>query len=216
MEEGENVYLDRMGRDHEMAKLTGKRGKIYKRLVAEGKTEAYARRISKGLAEGKRLAVARGHKEERYRKPPKAYQPAPRGRLEKKKEEWAAYAYQDFLAANDNMNSPFSMSSYDHTKTEFKNYNPDHLFEMHQFMERNVQNYFQWYFEPAAKENIYVDTREDQKYQHRQFEWKMFDEEGELRYWLVYENGEIRKRQMWSSFDFFEFKIYIREIGVWK
>jgi len=203
-------------------KLTGKRGKIYRQLLKEGRKESYSRRISKGLAEGKTLAVARGHKEERYRKPPRVYQKAPRGRLEKKKEEWAAYAYQDTLGFSDGDTyplSPFSMSSYDHTKKGIKGYDWQDLFDIHQHMEQQVIFAFPDWLNESRMAEIdkgYVDTQEDAKYSHRQFEWKMFDEDGELRYWLVYEQGEFRNRQMWSSFDFFECKLELKRIGIWK
>lgn len=203
-----------------MKRLTGKRGKIYRQLLKEGKTKAYARRISKGLAEGKSVKEARGyHKAERYLKRGTVYKPAPKGRLEKKKEEWACYAYNDMLAVSDDMISPFSMSSYDHTKTLFKNYRnqgQDELFAIHQYMERQITHYLEFFLEPASIDDIFVDTCEDIRYRHRQFEWKLFDEDGELRYWLVYQKGEIIKRQMWEDFDFVEFKLEIRELKIWE
>jgi len=204
-------------------KLIGKRGKIYRQLLKEGKSEPYAKRLSKGLAEGKSVKEARGrHPAERYHKKGTAYKPAQKGRLEKKKEEWAAYAYQDTLGFSDDDScplSPFSMSSYDHTKKGIKGYDWQDLFDIHQHLERQVVFAFpDWLNESrmAKKGEGYVDSQEDARYAHRQFEWKMFDEDGELRYWLTYSQGEFQKRQMWEQFDFFECKMELRRIGVWK
>jgi hypothetical protein len=207
-----------------MNKLTGKAGKLFRQYIGEGLTPAYARRKAVHLAKGETLAQARGHKEELLRVPkrrPKR-QKMPRSRLDATKADWQAYVFQDVLGYSDDDSyplSPFSMSSYDHTKKSFKNYDWESLFAIHQFMERAVEFAFPEWLNDSRKTKInegYVDFQEDAKYKHRQYEWKMFDEDGELRYYLTYEKGEFQSRQMWEEFDFFQMKLELREQRIWE
>ena len=201
-------------------KLTGKRGKIYRQLVKEGKTEAYARRLSKGLAEGKTVKEARGrHPGERYPKRGTAYKPAQKGRLERKKEVWALFSYFDGISNqfSDSNSEILGITSYDLTKTQYKNYSSKELFDIHQHMERQVQHYLKLQLVTASKEEINVEDSTEYKTSHRRFMWQLTDfTTGEIRYHLIYEKGLIIERDMWEGFDFFEFKMEIRALRVWE
>jgi hypothetical protein len=94
-------------------------------------------------------------------------------------------------------------------------YNPEQLFAMQRYMEEQIQFYLKWFFESAKIDEIYVDY-DSMSHENRQFEWKLFNEDGELRYWLVYEKGQIIKQQMWESFSMLDFKINIRELSIWE
>lgn len=206
-----------------MNKLIGKAGKLFRQYISEGLTPPYARRKAVHLAKGESLQQARGHKDEFLKVPkrrPKR-QKMPKSRLDKIPSAWAAYVFQDVLGYSDDDSyplSPFSMSSYDHTKTQFKNYDWEALFAIHQFMERQVEYSFPHWLNDSRKADImegYVDSQEDARYKHRQFEWKMFDEDGELRYYLTYQKGEFQSRQIWEDFDFFQMKLELREVRIW-
>lgn len=203
-----------------MKKLTGKRGKIFRELIKAGKSEAYAKRISKGLAEGKTRQESRGrHPGERYKKRGTTYKPAPKGRLEKKKEAWALYSYFDgiYNQASDSDSEILGMTSYDLTKTLYKNYNAEALFAMHQYMERELQHYLNLEMELADISEINIEDNTEYNTKHRRFLWQLTDMiTGEIRYHLIYEKGQILEKKMWEGFDSLDFKINIRELRIWE
>lgn len=204
-------------------KLTGKRGKIYRQLLKEGKDETYARRISKKLAEGLSLKQARGmHKKERYRKLPKTYQPAPRGRLDSKKEEWTAYAYVDAIQEGRRQHTYFSMTSRDITKTQYKNYEKkgeqEALYRVHQFLEQELNEYLiheKLQIITSDINELHVDTYH-KKLSKRRFEFEVVDLITEVvRFFLLYEKGKIRKSQLWIDFPITEFQLIIADWAIW-
>lgn len=201
-------------------KTLAKARKLYRGYIQEGLSEAYARRKASGLARGKTLAVARGHKEERLKLGVRAYQPSPKGRLDKKKEAWAVYSYVDAILPGgwDDSASPFSMTTYDVTKTLFKNYDAEPLFAMHQYFERQIQNYLKMNIDLSSKEEIMVEENNDSEKGrwHRAFKWQLTDFDGQIRYFIIYEKGNIIERDMWFGFDLLQFKLEIREQGVWE
>lgn len=206
-------------------KLIGKRGKIYKQLLKEGKTEAYAKRISKGLSEGKTLSQARGHKEERLKHAVRkgtAYQPAEKGRLEKKKEEWLAYAYVDPVQSQSYHNTYLSLSSRDITKTSVQNYgisgSQEALYRVHQFLEDELNAYLIHERLDVISSNfneLHIDTYHETLLKRR-FEFEVVDLVTlDVRFYLIFEKGKLQKIDVWEQFPITEFIVLIGGEGIW-
>lgn len=220
-------------------------------------------------------------------------------------QKWNVHSYEIFLSGEDQGNSPFSMTSYDHTKGDriekvvskrkpsegvkrrltkeekprwkhmyagfvragmqlpqakrkasgiirgittqearghkeeigifdeiekvipAPEYNSEALFSMQKYFEQLVEHHLKWYFEPAQETDIYADFDTQHQGQYRRFEWKLFGESGELRYFITYEKGQIINMQMWGrktkeqefdwdSFDVQDFLLNIKELRVWE
>lgn len=175
-----------------------------------GEVKQYPKRQGRGRVIGKGKSAYPG----KHKKPIQK-----RGRLEKKAETWALYSYFDGVS-NQNSTSDseiLGMTSYDLTKTQYKNYDSEALFAMHQYMERALQFYLKLEMGLADISEINIEVDTEYKTKHRRFLWQLTDmESGEIRYHLIYEKGQTIEKEMWEGFDSLDFKINIRELKLWE